>query len=150
MTGLAVRRATESDCGAIASLCVDHAGFEGGVALTTGLGEKLGAALRVENTRLVAWVACRAESVMGFASASPVFSTWQGSEFLHLDCLYLAPVARGQGGGIGLMNSVRAYAADAGYVWLEWQTPPWNAAAIEFYNRYGATATPRLRYSISV
>src|SRR5687768_10407457 len=46
---------------------------------------------RSARARAVAWVAevQSVSSAAGFATANPVFSTWQGEDYLHLDGLYL-------------------------------------------------------------
>lgn len=98
-----------------------------------------------------AWVAVRVADghVVGFASASPVFSTWQGEEFLHLDCLHLVESARGYGGGYLLLAALREHAVQRKISWLEWQTPAANTAAIRLYERVGAAALRKQRFSLS-
>jgi GNAT superfamily N-acetyltransferase len=77
-----------------------------------------------------------------------VFSTWHGEDFLHLDCLYLVESARGLGAGGMLVKAVRAFALSAGLKWLEWQTPIWNTSAILFYEKIGAAATTKQRFTL--
>lgn len=150
MTFLAVRPARPQDVDALMQLCREHAEFEGG-CIGGGLAARLAEALFGQAPLARAWVAERASDahVVGFASAGPVFSTWRGEEFLHLDCLYLVESARGYGGGYLLLAAVREHAVRQGFAWLEWQTPAANLAAIRFYERVGATSLAKQRFSLS-
>jgi GNAT superfamily N-acetyltransferase len=150
MPSLSVRRAEQQDVGALIELCVAHAEFEGGLTCGTDLAARLGRALFGDSSRAIAWVAEQEtdREVVGYASASPVFSTWQGQEFLHLDCLFLIEDARGHDGGRMLFEAARSYAAQHGFPWMEWQTPVWNAAAMRFYQRLGAAALAKQRFSL--
>ncbi len=151
MTFLAIRPAKRQDVDALAELCVEHAEFERGRTSGTELAARLTEALFGETPLAGAWVAVRVADgqVVGFASASAVFSTWQGKEFLHLDCLYLVESARGYGGGYLLLAAVREHAVQRKISWLEWQTPAANTAAIRFYERVGAAALAKQRFSLS-
>jgi GNAT superfamily N-acetyltransferase len=96
------------------------------------------------------WVAVSDAAVVGYATASPVFSTWQATDYLHLDCLYLDAEHRGQGGGRLIISAIYEYARANNFPWIEWQTPTWNSNAIRFYERLGATNTQKARFSIAV
>jgi len=150
MSFVEVRRARPEDLSRLVELCALHAAYEGGNACAVDLSARLGQALFSECPRAMGWVA-ETQSVSGaagFATASPVFSTWHGEDFLHLDCLYLVESARGLGAGRMLVEAARAFALSAGFRWLEWQTPAWNAPAIRFYERLGATATTKQRFTL--
>lgn len=151
MSSIEVRRALPEDLPRLAELCSLHAAYERSNTSEEGLATRLEHALFSARARAMAWVA-EIQSVSGaagFATASPVFSTWQGEDYFHLDCLYLVEAARGLGAGAMLVEAVRAFAASAGYRWLEWQTPVWNASAIRFYERLGATAAVKQRFTFS-
>ena len=145
-----VRLATAADAPALARLCVEHAAFEGAAALPPELAERLGAALGAESPRVWSLVVDQEGELLGYAAYSPVFSFWDGVEYLHLDCLFVAETHRGGGWGRQLLGAVRRLATDLGMVEVQWQTPDWNAAAIRFYDRTGAQSRPKLRYSLVV
>ncbi|WP_161805599.1 GNAT family N-acetyltransferase [Frateuria defendens] len=57
---------------------------------------------------------------------------------------------RGQGIGLRLWQAAHALAADLGCPAMQWQTPDWNAPAVRFYRRLGATAQPKLRFTLAI
>jgi GNAT superfamily N-acetyltransferase len=88
--------------------------------------------------------------LVGYATCAPEISTWEGSEYLHMDCLFLAPGHRGLGLGPLLMDAVVDEARRLGLTEVQWQTPAWNEGAVRFYDRLGARAKEKLRYSLHV
>lgn len=128
----------------------EHAEFERATPPRADLGERLPRILFGDTPRLVAFVAEDQDRLIGYATCSTEISTWQGSEFLHLDCLYLREGTRGAGTGRKLMDAVIAEAHDRGLTELRWQTPDWNVDAARFYDRLGATSARKVRYSLSL
>ncbi|GHH43566.1 GNAT family N-acetyltransferase [Streptomyces candidus] len=86
--------------------------------------------------------------IVGYATCAPEISTWQGREYLHMDCLFLTADSRSSGLGGHLMNAVKAEARALGLTEVQWQTPTWNLGAARFYDRLGAHAHEKLRYSL--
>lgn len=144
----AVRVATPQDAAVLSVLCAEHAAYEGIAFAPQDHALHLGRALA--NMQLHAWLAIRGDEVLGYASVNLDFSTLAASPFVHLDCLYLCEAARGQGLGRALMAEVKAFAAAHHCRHLQWQTPPWNAHAIGFYENLGATALAKQRFSLAV
>ncbi|MFI0774554.1 GNAT family N-acetyltransferase [Streptomyces sp. NPDC021212] len=48
------------------------------------------------------------------------------------------------------MDAVTAHARDLGLTEIQWNTPAWNEGAVRFYERLGAQAKEKLRYTLSV
>jgi GNAT superfamily N-acetyltransferase len=97
--------------------------------------------------RLMAWVVeGEAGGLLGYATATVDFSTWSGRTYVHLDCLYLDQVLRGQGYGRRLMEVVMSQARRAGHREVQWQTPSWNSEAIGFYERLGGRGAAKVRF----
>lgn len=88
--------------------------------------------------------------VVGYATCVPALSTWDGLEYLHMDCLFLVPGQRGLGLGALLMDAVTAEARTLGLTEIQWQTPTWNEGAIRFYDRLGARAQEKTRFTLTV
>ena len=88
--------------------------------------------------------------LVGYATCAPELSTWEGREYLHMDCLFLLPGHRGLGLGVLLMDAVAAEARALGLGEVQWQTPTWNDGAVRFYDRLGARAKQKWRYSLPV
>jgi hypothetical protein len=152
MTSVVVRRARPQDAAQLAQLCVLHAAYEGGGhASELDLPGRLSQALFAAAPRAFAWIAevGSISGAVGFATASPVFSTWHGEDFPHLDCLYLMETADEAQAGL-LVDAVCKHAVTHGFRWLEWQTPSANAPAIRFYERLGAVALAKQRFTLSL
>lgn len=144
--GVQIRPARGCDAAAIRPLIERHAAYEGGVA-TVSI-DALRSALDQRPPLLLAWVAERDHVPIGYAAATLDFSTWACRHFLHLDCLFVDAQARGAGIGAALLATVRRHALALGVDELQWQTPDWNAQAIRFYRREGATALLKMRFTL--
>lgn len=143
-----VRAAAPADAATLAPLCAAHAAYERLPYRAVGHVQRLQVAL--SNGQLHVWLLEKDGLAVGYASVTLDFSTLSGVRFAHLDCLYLAPAARGQGGGQELMRKVREFATDQGCSELQWQTPDWNHDAMRFYARLGAMASAKQRYTLNL
>ena len=141
----AIRPATAANVIAMLPLIRAHARFERTAA--TARAEALQAALSGPSPMLHAWMAMT-EAIVGYATATIDYSTFDGSRFVQLDCLFVRDDHRGAGIGARLLATVRAHAAGAGIGALQWQTPAWNDDAARFYRRSGANASPKLRFTL--
>ncbi|SES20289.1 Ribosomal protein S18 acetylase RimI [Streptomyces sp. yr375] len=147
-----VRHARPDDLPRIAELVAEHAAYEQASPPAPDLAHRLEALLFATPTpRLRCLVAELPDGeVVGYATCAPEVSTWEGREFLHMDCLFLNSDSRGSGLGALLMNAVTAEARNLGLTEIQWQTPVWNKGAIRFYDRLGANAKEKIRYSLTV
>lgn len=82
---------------------------------------------------------------VGFALFFGVYSTFKTEVCIHLEDLFVEPEARGRGIGEGLLRAVAAVARDRGCARVQWNVLDWNAGAIAFYERLGATVLPDWR-----
>ncbi|MBP0460442.1 GNAT family N-acetyltransferase [Streptomyces montanisoli] len=153
-----IRHALPGDLPELAELAAEHAAYEGATPPPPGLAERLGALLfgqepaapaRARTVRVLVAAPARGP-LAGYASCTPEFATWQGAEYLHMDCLYLRPEHRGAGLGRRLMAAVVSEGERLGLTQVQWNTPAWNDGAIRFYDRLGGTAAPKLRYSLPI
>ncbi|MFF5934768.1 GNAT family N-acetyltransferase [Streptomyces sp. NPDC012508] len=151
-TAARVRHARPEDLDRVAELAAEHAAYEKAAPPAPGLAERLSRLLfGPEPPRLRCLVAELPDGrLAGYATCAPELSTWDGAEYLHMDCLYLAPTERGLGLGPLFMTALRTEARALGLTEIQWQTPAWNEGAIRFYDRLGATAKPKLRYTLPV
>jgi GNAT superfamily N-acetyltransferase len=67
------------------------------------------------------------------------FSTFLGQRGLWLEDLFVYPQHRGKGLGRRFLAELAAVARDRGCGRFEWAVLDWNAPAIRFYERMGAT-----------
>lgn len=139
-----IRSATPADLPALAALCAEHARYERAAPPTPDLAERLNGALFGPVPRLNCLLLEGPAGLAGYATWSREFSTWAGTEYTHLDCLYIDERHRGGGHGRRLIEHVIA-AVDGP---LQWQTPDWNADAQRFYDRLGAQGSAKVRYTL--
>ncbi|MFJ8477696.1 GNAT family N-acetyltransferase [Kitasatospora sp. NPDC094011] len=149
--GGVIRPATAADLPAIARLCADHAAFERAAPVPADLAARLAPALFSARPRAWCLVVDRdgePGELIGYATYSREFSTWQATDHVHLDCLFVTEAHRGEGWGRALLDAVRDAATALGATQLQWQTPDWNTDAIRFYHRAGARARSKVRFSL--
>jgi ribosomal protein S18 acetylase RimI-like enzyme len=84
-------------------------------------------------------------SVIGFALFFTNSSTFLAQPGLYLEDLYVRPAQRGQGIGQALLTRLARLAVERNYGRFEWSVLDWNANAIRFYERLGATVMPDWR-----
>ncbi len=76
---------------------------------------------------------------VGFALWFYNLSTFEGRHGIYLEDLFVRPAARGHGAGLALLRRLARRCRDEGLARLEWAVLDWNAPAIAFYDRLGAT-----------
>ena len=81
----------------------------------------------------------------GFALFFHNYSTFLGKPGLYLEDLFVRPRFRGLGLGKRLMQFLAHTAVERGCGRFEWSVLDWNAPAIGFYERLGATVMPDWR-----
>ncbi|MET9351332.1 GNAT family N-acetyltransferase [Streptomyces termitum] len=147
-----IRPARPEDLPRVVELIAEHAVYEKADPPAPGLADRLAALLFPPSgppSRLRCLVAQAPDGTLaGYSTCAPELSTWEGREYLFMDCLYLTEETRGQGVGRLLMAAVRTEAARLGLPHIEWQTPTWNESARRFYTRLGATEKDKTRYTL--
>nr|WP_240982600.1 GNAT family N-acetyltransferase [Streptomyces sp. S3(2020)] len=135
----------------VVALIAEHAVYEKAEPPAPGLADRLRPLLfGSPEPRLRCLVAELDGSVVGYATCSTEVSTWDGAEYLHMDCLFLRDGHRGLGIGESLMAAVRDEARALGLGQVQWQTPAWNDGAIRFYGRIGAKSKDKRRFFLPV
>ena len=140
-----IRSAELRDVNAIVQLIRDLAEFENLTHLLQVTPEKLRPHLFGERPVAEALVAESAGTVSGFALFFTNFSTFLAQPGLYLEDLYVRPDLRGQGIGEALLSRVGRIAVEREYGRFEWSVLDWNANAIRFYEKMGATVMPDWR-----
>ena len=143
-----IRECSEGDLDKIIVLCRKHAEYEKAAYNPEGKKEKLAEALFSEPKRLGCLVAVVAGGVIGYATYTFDFSTWDAQQFIYLDCLYLEDDYRNFGIGAVIMEKVKEIGQTAGCVNMQWQTPDFNTKAIKFYKRIGGIGKEKLRFTL--
>lgn len=140
-----IRAAELRDVNAIVQLIRELAEFEHLTHLLQVTPEKLRPHLFGERPVVEALVADSAGGVLGFALFFTNFSTFLAQPGLYLEDLYVQPAQRGRGIGEALLSRVGRIAVERDYGRFEWSVLDWNANAIRFYEKMGATVMPDWR-----
>ena len=143
--GATIRPATRDDVGRIHGLIRELAEYEKLTALCTGSEAELGAALFGPKSVADVLVGEVGRDIVSFALFFPTFSTFLARPGLWLEDLYVQPAHRGKGIGTQLLRAVAAIARERRCGRFEWAVLDWNAPAIGFYERLGATVMPDWR-----
>ena len=140
-----LRAAELRDVTSIVQLIRELAAFERLEHLLQVTPEKLRPQLFGERPAAEAMVAEAGGEVVAFALYFTNFSTFLAQPGLYLEDLYVRPAQRGLGIGEAMLRRLAALAVDRGCGRFEWSVLDWNADAIRFYERMGATVMPDWR-----
>ena len=141
-----IREIEPTDLARICTLCAEHAAYEGSVYSFDGKEQALHKLLFGEPKQIYGLVALINGFIVGYATYTIDFSTWEARPYLHLDCLYLIQEARGRGVGKALIQQVANMGLLHGCTQMQWQTPVENRNAIEFYQHLGALGLEKVRF----
>jgi hypothetical protein len=146
-----IRPVERRDVPRVWSLLRELAEYERMLEWLTGTAEMLESALFGDGLRIEGLVAERAGRIVGYALFHPVFGSFRTRWRLWLEDLYVEPAARGTGAGRLLMAELARIAVARGYPAIDWEVIEWNAPALGFYERLGASrhASDWLRYRIT-
>ncbi len=78
-------------------------------------------------------------NAVGFALYFFTYSTFLARPTLYVEDLFLLPTLRGKGAGKALLGALARIAIQRGCGRMEWTVLDWNARAIKFYKRLGAS-----------
>jgi GNAT superfamily N-acetyltransferase len=140
-----LRAASADDAPALVGLIRELAEFEQLTHLVVVTADSLAHQLFGPRPAAEAVVVEHAGAVVGFALFFTNFSTFLGRPGLYLEDLYVQPAHRGTGLGKALLSHLGALAVERGCGRFEWSVLDWNADAIAFYEKMGATVMPDWR-----
>lgn len=140
-----LRPAEPRDLDAIVALITELAEFERLTHLLDVTAGKLEPHLFGDRPAAECVVAEVAGEVVAFALFFTNFSTFLAQPGLYLEDLYVRPAHRGAGVGKALLRHLGRLSLDRGCGRFEWSVLDWNANAIAFYQRLGATVMPDWR-----
>jgi len=79
------------------------------------------------------------KNAVGFALYFFTYSTFLARPTLYVEDLFVLPELRGKGAGKALLGALARIAIRRGCGRMEWTVLDWNARAIKFYKRLGAS-----------
>lgn len=145
-----IRNCEIADLPKLVILCQKHAAFEKAAYSPEGKEEGLKKALFDSNPKLHCLVVAVKDTIVGYASYTFDYSTWDAANFLYMDCLFLEEEARSFGIGEILIHKLKEIGTQNNCVNLQWQTPQFNERAIKFYNRIGAKGKDKVRFTLDL
>ena len=134
----------------ILSLCVAHANFEKCEYNPEGKQKRLSKAIFSKEPRLHCRVAVVDGKYVGYITWMKQYSTWDATEYLYMDCLFLEDMYRSQGIGVALVNEMKNFGKKSAINLIQWQTPDFNTRAIKFYRKIGAISLSKERFFLEV
>jgi ribosomal protein S18 acetylase RimI-like enzyme len=145
-----IRNCEITDLPKLVILCQKHAEFEKADYSPEEKEEGLKKALFDEQPKLYCLVVATKETIVGYISYTFDFSTWDASNFIYMDCLFLEEEARSFGIGELLIDKLKQIGIEKNCINLQWQTPQLNERAIKFYNRIGAKGKDKVRFTLDL
>ncbi|MFM8665370.1 MAG: N-acetyltransferase family protein [Betaproteobacteria bacterium] len=140
-----IRNAQAADAPAVVALIHELAAFEQLSHLVSVTPQSLAQHLFGPQPAAQCVVFEQGTEIVAFALFFHNFSTFLGQPGLYLEDLYVRPAYRGQGIGRSLLVHLAGLARDRGCGRFEWSVLDWNANAIAFYEKLGATVMPDWR-----
>jgi GNAT superfamily N-acetyltransferase len=145
-----IRDCNTNDLTKLVDLCQKHAEYEKAAFNPKGKEDKLKLALFADNPKLYCLIVELNTTIIGYATYTFDYSTWDAADFMYMDCLSLEDSARGFGIGEAIVEKLRQIAIDKNCINIQWQTPTFNTRAIKFYNRIGANGKDKVRFSLTL
>jgi GNAT superfamily N-acetyltransferase len=145
-----IRDCQPKDINAVVDLCQKHADYERAIFDPIGKKDGLKNALFREHPQLFCLVVEVNKTIVGYASYTFDFSTWDAATFMYLDCLYLEEEIRGFGIGEAIIGKLKQIASDKKCINIQWHTPKFNEKAIKFYHRIGGTGKDKVRFFLDL
>lgn len=145
-----IRAAIPTDIPELVNLCAEHAEYEKAEYSKKGKAENLSIALFSGTPCFYCLIAENENGILGYASYTIDYSTWDACLYTYMDCLYLRPDYRGFGIGEALIHEIEKQSREKNINLIQWHTPNFNTRAIKFYHRIGATSKEKTRFYYSI
>lgn len=150
MSRVEVRAAVAEDVPVLRAMLLQLAEYERMREWVTGTEAQLRDALFGPRPVAEGIIAERAGTAVGYALFYPTFGSFSASRGLWLEDLFVIPEARGERVGRALLAALARLALERSCTRIRWDVLDWNAPAIGFYDRLGASPLQAdwLRYGV--
>jgi GNAT superfamily N-acetyltransferase len=145
-----IRECQAIDLSSLVVLCQKHAEYEKANFNPHGKEERLHKALFEAQPKLFCLIVEANEAIVGYASYTFDYSTWDAATFMYMDCLFLEEDARGFGIGEAIIEKLKQIASTKSCINIQWHTPTFNEGAIKFYHRIGANSKKKKRFFLDL
>ncbi len=145
-----IRCAQKKDLPQVIALCKEHAEYEKEKYDPKNKLDLLSNSIFGQNPVLNCLVIESDNIVIGYATFTKQFSTWDANFYIYLDCLFIKEQARRKGMGKVIMEKVKEYGKTQNCNLIQWQTPDFNEKAIEFYNKINGKSKSKERFYLNI
>lgn len=145
-----IRFAKIDDIGQIIELCELHAIYEKAYYERENKAEQLAHDLFSDDSKLYCLVVEGEDQLIAYATYMKQYATWDASEYIYMDCLFVKEFARGLRIGEKLVTKIKEEGAKLDCDHIQWQTPDFNIRAMKFYKRIGATSKSKERFFLNI
>ena len=145
-----IRNARKEDINAIIALCKEHAIYEKASYSPENKAMLLSNVIFSSNPKVYCLVVEENDALVGYATYTIQYSTWDANEYIYLDCIYLKENSRGKNLGQRLIQKIATLGEKHNCSLMQWHTPVWNEGAIRFYNRLGAYSKSKERFFLAI
>lgn len=136
--GAVLRRARPGDEAGILACIQALADYEHEPDAVENSAEALAATLFGPSPSVFAHVVEKGGAIVAIAVWFLNYSTWNGTNGIYLEDLFVAESQRRNGYGRALLQRLACIAVERGYGRFEWSVLDWNAPSIAFYRSIGA------------
>lgn len=147
---MTIRKIQTGDLNQLLSLCKEHAEYEQLLFHEKDQIKSWNSSFFTENPSVFGWVHESKQLIDGYMTATIDYSTWEGSNYIYMDCLCLRSSLRGKGIGRSFLQILIDFAKAKRCKNIQWHTPPNNEAGINFYRKIGAGEKNKLRFYLDV
>jgi ribosomal protein S18 acetylase RimI-like enzyme len=141
-----IKKAESEDVSAIIALIREFAEYEKLSEFCEVTEERLNTALFGETKVAEAIVALEGETMIAYAIFYPNFASFRGQRGMYLEDIYIKREFRGAGLGEAMLKRIAGIASAHGFERIDFQVLEWNAPAIKFYEKLGATRDEEERH----
>jgi ribosomal protein S18 acetylase RimI-like enzyme len=141
-----IKKAEPEDVAAIIALIREFAEYEKLSEFCEVTEERFNAALFGEAKVAEAIVAFDGETTIAYAIFYPNFASFRGQRGMYLEDIYIKQEFRGAGLGEAMLKYIAGIASERGFERIDFQVLEWNAPAIKFYEKLGATRDDEERH----
>ena len=143
---ISIRKAKSDDVPAIVGLMREFAEFEKLSQFLEINEENLREVLFGEDAFVHGMVAVDGENLAAYAIFYPHFSSFRGQKSVYLEDIYISEMYRKSGLGEMLIKEIAKTGREFGAVRMDFQVLNWNAPAIGFYKKHGASVNDEERH----
>jgi ribosomal protein S18 acetylase RimI-like enzyme len=146
MSAFSIKPAAENNISQIIALIQEFAEYENLSDFCEVTEERLNIALFGDAKVAEAIIAFSGETPIAYAVFYPNFASFRGQRGLYLEDIYIKQQFRGRGFGEAMLRHIARIGKERGCERIDFQVLEWNAPAIKFYEKLGATRDAEERH----